>query len=553
MPEFDFGHFHIVDELGRGGMALVYKAVNTQTEETVALKILYPHLMSDEKNIKRFEREARVATQLRHKYIVPVVDFGEHDDQIYIAMKYMPGNSLAELFDEPRNIKMKGIIRILGEVASALDYAHEQGVIHRDLKLQNILLDEKRHAHLSDFGIARLVDGTRLTATGQIAGTPMYMSPEQIRGKPVDHRSDIYSFAVMSYLLLTGYYPFTGEDSLSIIHKHVKEFPPTPTEVNTDLPESVDGVLLRGLMKLPKDRYPTTMDMVKDLYKAVNTPELHQTSTRIDIRAINPVDSVEMDASTEEVDTRIESPTGKNAQSALQSDLSSAVVTGPQILTGQSSRSGIFGVVFGGLIVLAIAIPVILLILGGQNNNDNEMMALDNNNTVAAFSLHQTQTSAPLVQTQTVIAIQLTQGLIGADDDDDDDDDDHNDTIVQGAFPTPASAFEANGSIQTNVEAELKSMPGPPGQVMMMLDGDTPIEIYGRTQGADWIEVRLDDNEANGFVDASLVETSIDLFALPITFVPGSRQPRNNDAPPARPNDPDNNEQPPAPPNDNGD
>jgi len=536
MPEFDFGHFHIVDELGRGGMALVYKAINTQTDETVALKILYPHLMGDDKNIKRFQREARVASQLRHKYIVPVVDFGEHDNQIYIAMRYMPGNSLAELFAEPRNIKLKGIIRLLGEVASALDYAHDKGVIHRDLKLQNILLDDKRHAHLSDFGIARLVDGTRLTATGQIAGTPMYMSPEQIRGKAVDHRSDIYSFSVMSYLLLTGYYPFTGEDSLSIIHKHVKEFPPTPTEVNDELPESVNAVLLRGLMKLPKDRYQSAIEMVKELYKAVNTPELHQTSTRIDIRAVNPVDSVEMDAAPDIADSRIQSPTGQKSE--LQSDLSSAVVTGPQTLQGVGSRSGIFGIAFAVIIVLAIVIPIVLLIIGNNSGDNNTQALIEGAQT-------QTRREADFELTQTALAVQLTQDELEEDDDDDDDDDETSSNDLPPTWtptpesnisatpssvpPIPESAFPGANAVITSSTVDVIDGPGRQQQTLATLTYGTPVEIVGKTGMEDFWEVRMEDG-LQGYVPVISLETDIDISDVPNTYFPENPPPRRDDS-----------------------
>ncbi len=529
MPEFDFGHFHVIEELGRGGMALVYKAVDTQTEETVALKILYPHLMSDEKNIARFKREGNVATQLRHKYIVPVIDFGEYDNQIYIAMKYMPGNSLAELFEEPRNIKMKGIIRILGEVASALDYAHDKGVIHRDLKLQNILLDEKRHAHLSDFGIARLVDGTRLTATGQIAGTPMYMSPEQIRGKPVDSRSDIYSFSVMAYLLLTGYYPFTGEDSLAIIHKHVKEFPPTPTDVNDELPPAVDTVLLRGLMKLPKDRYQTTMEMVKALYKAVNTPELHQTSTRIDIRAINPVDSVEIDAPKAPTENIIQTPTRTSNSPELQSDLSSAVITAQQTLTGSSNRSGVFGIAFGAILVLAVTIPILLVVLGGTNNSDNTQVIMDNAQTQARLQaeLEVEQTSSAALETQ------LAEEELDEDEDEDEVDSDElpptwtftpeptqpMDFVVT-SDPENVTIFNdfdgANGYISAIGDVQVIDKPGPNSDVIMTLPNGTAVEIIGKNAGEDFWEIVVSDG-TSGFVFMDMVDTDVQVNTVAVT------------------------------------
>ena len=534
MPEFDFGHFHILGELGRGGMALVYKAVDTRTDETIALKILYPHLMSDENTIKRFQREAKVASSLKHKYIVPVVDYGEHDDQIYIAMRYMVGDSLADLFIEPRPVKMKGIIRILGEVASALDYAHQQGVIHRDLKLQNILLDEERHAYLSDFGIARLVDGTRLTATGQIAGTPMYMSPEQIRGKQVDFRSDVYSFSVMAYLMMTGYYPFTGDDSLSIIHKHVKEFPPTPTEVNADLPKAVDSVLLRGLMKDPQDRYDSTLAMVKALNKAVNKPEFIKTTTRIDIRASNPIDSVEMDAISPEVDAGIASPRGAVSQvvspqgqaSALESNLSSAIITGQS----NNSRMGIFGLLFGILAIAAVVILMVILLLQNNGNND------------AQVNIAQTQTRRELELELTSAAIDLALS-------DDNTDNETNIPKDTAEPPPPTSAPSAtltwtptatitstviqmagfpgsNAVILSPNGAVIQTAPGPIGDVITTLPNGTYVQIVGKTGLDDFWDVVTEDG-ISGFVGVTQVDTDLDINKVAITYSPEGGQPPN--------------------------
>jgi len=544
MPEFDFGHFHILGELGRGGMALVYKAVDTRTDETIALKILYPHLMSDENTIKRFQREAKVAARLKHKYIVPVIDFGEHEDQIYIAMRYMAGDSLADLFIEPRAVKMKGIIRILGEVASALDYAHKQGVIHRDLKLQNILLDEARHAYLSDFGIARLVDGTRLTATGQIAGTPMYMSPEQIRGKTVDFHSDIYSFSVMAYLMLTGYYPFTGEDSLSIVHKHVKEFPPVPTEVNSDLPKAVDSVLLRGLMKDPQDRYDSTLDMVKALNKAVNTPEFIKTTTRIDIRAVNPIDSIEMDVVSKDVDPSIQSAVGGGAaqvitpntqyapSALLQSDLTSAVITGQQQMQSNGSRIGIFGLVFGMIAVAAIAIPLTILLLQNKDNNDEQVN----------IAQTQARVGLELELTQTALSVQAVES-----------ENDANATAEPPpATPIPtatiiwtptatitSTAIEivgfagSNGVILSPNGAVIQTEPGLRGQAITTLPNGTYIQIIGKTGLDDYYDVVTEDG-TSGYVGVTQIDTDLDINTLPVTYIPeggppeGGPPPRNN-------------------------
>lgn len=531
MPEFDFGHFHIVGELGRGGMALVYEAVDTRTEETVALKILYPHLMSDESTIKRFQREADVASRLKHDYIVPVIDYGEHDNQIYIAMKYMRGNSLAELFVEPRAISMSHLVRILAQIASALDYAHEEGVIHRDLKLQNILLDDKNVAYLSDFGIARLVDGTRLTATGQIAGTPMYMSPEQIRGKPVDFHSDIYSFSVMSYLLLTGFYPFTGEDSLAIIHKHVKEMPPTPTEVNPELPEAVNHVLLRGLQKEPEARYDSTLAMVKALSRAIKEANLHRTTTRIDIHGINPVDSVEIDAvppTDDRVQAAVNSSPGLRAE-MLDSKVTSATITGQ----GAGGRIGFFGfAIIATLLLLAVAI--IFVMIQGSNNVDQVNIAATNS--------------------RLQLELELTGTAMGSESSEDMEDEDGEQlaqTIARAteqAIPAPIMITlpytASNGVIETETVAPLLFDPQNQ-RAFKDLDDGTPIQIIGTNVRRDYFHVILEDGQ-QGLVAIESVSTDVDIETLESTWEPPGR-PEN------APDNPRDNNPPPKPDGDNGD
>ena len=541
MPEFDFGHFHVLNELGRGGMALVYKAIDTRDETTIALKILYPHLMSDDNTIKRFQREAKVAQRLKHKYIVPVTDFGEHENQIYIAMKYMSGNSLAEMFIEPRKIQLKHVIRLLGEVASALDFAHGKGVIHRDLKLQNILLDEDKHAYLSDFGIARLVDGTRLTATGQIAGTPMYMSPEQIRGKPVDFRSDIYSFSVMAYLMLTGFYPFTGEDSLSIIHKHVKEYPPLPTDVNNDLPEEVNSILLRGLMKDPKDRYDSTLDMVKALHRAITAvPDYHETTTNVNIHGINPVDSVEMDAVPLMPDSRVQSATGEtSAHVASQADVSSGNITAQQTMQSNGSRLGIFGLVFG--LVAVSAVVILLLFLASQNNSNAD------------------QVNIASTQARREVELDLTATALGheASESEEDEEREHaletqsaSSTLTQASAPTetltstptitltPTHTITptptqvdfpgSNGIIVSTSGAQLVTAPGPNGEPITTLPDGLPIRIVGRTGMGDYFDIETVDG-LRGYVIETLIETDLDICEQPNTYFPENPPPSRPD------------------------
>lgn len=292
MQNEKFGQFTVLDELGRGGMAVVFKAVDTRTGDLVALKVLYEQWMSDQDAVKRFVREAEVISSLNHEHIVPIIDYGEIDNQLYLALAYMEGGTLAQKFSQPRTVSLQSTLKLLKQVALALDFAHAQGVIHRDLKLPNILLDKNNKVYLSDFGIARMMDSTRLTATGHIAGTPLCIAPEQARGDVTGAATDIYAMSVMSYLMLTGFYPFTAEDPIALIQKHMYETPPLPTMVNPQLPKAVDGVLMRGLAKDPQQRQHSAIDLVKELHKAIETTDARSTTAVIQTRELNPIPSV---------------------------------------------------------------------------------------------------------------------------------------------------------------------------------------------------------------------------------------------------------------------
>jgi serine/threonine protein kinase len=253
-----FGSYLVQEKVGSGGVAKVYKAIDRRTNETVALKVM--HSIWGEKSdvARRFQKEAEIVKKLQHPCIVAVYDYGIIRGRTYLVMQYMPGGCLSERFQDPVPVTSQEVVRLLRRIASALDHAHRKEVIHRDLKLENILLDERGDAALSDFGIARVKDSKNLTMTGSIVGTPMYMSPEQARGKrQLDYRSDLYSLAVMSYLLTVGRFPFVGNDLLAILQQHVNAPPPPPSEIAPDLPRGLDNVLLRGLAKKPSERYPS--------------------------------------------------------------------------------------------------------------------------------------------------------------------------------------------------------------------------------------------------------------------------------------------------------
>lgn len=265
-----FGTFNIRHVLGVGGMAAVYYAIDTNTQQPIALKILASQLAEISAFRQRFELEAQITSLLYHPHIVPVVAYGAIDESLYIAMRYLSGGSLHDKFVLDGKVSLRDTARYLNDLAPALDYAHNQGVIHRDLKLANVLLDEEGNALLSDFGIARMLESSlHLTESGSVLGSPHYMSPEQNEGKPLDARSDLYSLAVMVYLMITGQFPFHADTPVAIALQHVTKPPPAPTTLNPTLPPAVDPVLLKGLAKAPSDRFASAAEFASAFERAV--------------------------------------------------------------------------------------------------------------------------------------------------------------------------------------------------------------------------------------------------------------------------------------------
>jgi serine/threonine protein kinase len=235
--------------------------------------------------VMRFRQEVEIANRLRHSHVVPVYKQGVIRNRPYMVMQYMSGGTLAHRFEEPTEITSQHAVRVMRHIGGALDYAHRQNVVHRDLKLENILLDNRGDAYLSDFGIARVVGGERLTMTGSVVGTPLYISPEQARGKfELDYRSDLYSLAVIGYVLAVGKFPFDANNVLAILNMHLTAPPPRPSEVNPNLSPSLDTVLLKGLAKRPEDRYRSADMFIEAFAKAAQEGE--PSRALIDLRTL---------------------------------------------------------------------------------------------------------------------------------------------------------------------------------------------------------------------------------------------------------------------------
>ena len=265
--------YKVVRHIANGGMAGVWEAQDELLGRAVAVKVLAQHLSDDERARKRFEREARAAAGLSsHPNVATIYDVGEHEQRAFIVMELMRGGSVADVLRRDEDIGSRRALRWLREAASGLDAAHEAGVVHRDVKPANLLLDDHDRLGIGDFGIARLAWEEQVTQTGQVLGTAAYLAPEQALGEPATAASDRYALSVVAFELLTGEKPFTAEHFAAQARAHVEDDPPRASELNPDLTERVDAVIDRGMAKDPDDRWESAAEFVERLDEAVAAP-----------------------------------------------------------------------------------------------------------------------------------------------------------------------------------------------------------------------------------------------------------------------------------------
>jgi beta-lactam-binding protein with PASTA domain len=264
------GRYRLIERIGSGGMADVWRAHDSQLGRDVAIKVLHENFARDKEFVERFRREASSAAGLQHPNVVSVFDRGEYEDTYFIAMELVDGSSLRDLIN--RGLEPSEAVEVTRQVLSAASFAHSKGIVHRDLKPLNVLIDREGRIRVTDFGIAS-AGGSEITRTGSVMGTAQYISPEQAQGMPVTGASDIYSIGIMLFEMLTGHVPFDGDNAVAIAMKQVAEEPPLPSSINPAVGPALDAVVMRSLAKDPAQRFSSAQEMIAALDSAEADPE----------------------------------------------------------------------------------------------------------------------------------------------------------------------------------------------------------------------------------------------------------------------------------------
>ena len=349
------GRYEIVRPIARGGMAEVYLAHDQLLDRPVALKVLFPELSTDRNFVERFRREAQAAANLSHPNIVSIYDWGEEAGTYYIVMELVDGQPLSTVLRQEGYLLAERAAEFGAAVAAALAFAHRHGVVHRDVKPGNVLIDRSLHVKVADFGIARATNAQEnLTQTGAVMGTATYFSPEQAQGLSVDPRSDVYSLGVVLYEMVTGQPPFTGENPVAVAYKHVSEQVPPPRSINANVPAQFEAIILQALAKNPDDRYPSAEELRADLLR-------FRQGRAVQAQPLPPVTRAVPAGVTQQATTAY--PTTAAYPATTQGPVTTVAPAGVPVAEGPNRRTGSY---IALLFAMLAALAVLLFLLGRE-------------------------------------------------------------------------------------------------------------------------------------------------------------------------------------------
>jgi serine/threonine-protein kinase len=508
------GQYELREMLGQGGMGAVYRGFQTSLTREVAVKVLTPDLTVDPSYLERFTREARTAAALEHAHIVPVYDYGTQGAVSYIVMRLLTGGSLSEriLAVQDGRLKLPTLreaSNVLYQIAQALDYAHQRGVIHRDIKANNVMFDHQGSPFLVDFGIAKLTGATNaLTGTGVAMGTPSYMAPEQWRGGDITPAADQYALAVLAYVMATGKLPFDGATPYELMYKHLNEEPTPPQIHRESLPDDLRFVLAKGLAKTPDDRYDSVITFA-DAFKRIGAMEVDRTTGffssplagETGARSV-PVSSAPAVTPPPPVPVGSSQPRAINgpttpppARPPTQPSASAAgSASAPQSIAG---RGGGSMMMWGALVAVLLVIGAVIAVIALSGGDDDGAAA------ASAATHTETATATPETPTATSSAT-ATDTL----------------TLTPTLIPTttPATPFA-----QLPRNLDVRAGPGSRYPVLGRLGAGEQVAITGISEDGSWYEVRLSDGTIGWLTSSTaIVDAYGDLRSLPIAATPTS-------------------------------
>jgi serine/threonine protein kinase/uncharacterized protein YgiM (DUF1202 family) len=575
------GPYEVVEEIGKGGMATVYRAYQPNVGRFVAVKVIHAAIAADETLLERFQREAQLVARLEHPHLLPLYDYDGAHDPPYIVMRYLESGTLEDVLKRER-LPLGEIAHIYQQICSGLDYAHRNGVVHRDIKPSNIMVDGDGNAFVTDFGIARVGEGVGLTQTGFAVGTPAYMSPEQALGESdVDHRSDIYSLGVMLFEIVTGQMPFISETPMGVLMMHVQNPVPDPKEIDVEVPDAVAEVLVKALDKQRENRYQSANELANAFNDAISesgeilrgTPERVRRAAQSAIKQIQQ----ERQGRADEIShtmaqfatSRAQTPASKGGKEGAATELirtTPAEAASPKALPDAPvpppppAGPNLPMIIGGGL----IAVIIIAIILVFAFENMEHQRDIQTETAVALLSQVETQTAAAVVTEEPsdvpteeasdtdippsdvpdteapteggAVAVRPTETEPAASDT-------PSDTPVDTSTPsdTPTHTPTRTPTPATPVVVPLRSLPVRLGpglgySVLTTLDADEPFSILGLSEDGDWYQIETD--EGVGWITTSQlqVETYGNLRVLPILPTPtpsptATRTPSNTPTP----------------------